>query len=370
MSILFSKHDKGAVPSASDALSKLADELNKEFKAEVALPGEKMVHSDKATKRIPTSSLMLNCLLGGGTPLGRVVELSGDPSEGKSTLSEHMMVGFQKFPGISILLDAESGWNRDRALRIGHNSSRHLHLLADTVELGFSVIDSTIKRMRMPGSKFPLDMPLGFFWDTISASQTETEKSGDIYADGMMDKPRKIRRALRTLSLVLPATNCSLIFINQTIQGPNKHGASSTPGGGAIKFWSSKRLKVWSHEKMHYPEDNTGIITSIKTIKDKLNPPYREIQVPIRFSDGVDNLYEVMNFLVDNSNYVNMSGGRVTILGFPDPDSEAKFWHKKAYEYYAQHPELLEYLQMCAQEVWDEKFPSSGVATPLVGVTK
>lgn len=360
MQHLFQKKQHGEAPSATQILSILARELNAEFKAEVAVPGEEMVHSDKATIRIPTSSFMLNLILGGGIPQGRVVEICGDPSEGKSTLVEHMMIGFQKFPGISVLLDAETGWQRERALRIGHNPSRHLHLQADTVELGFSVIDSTIKRIRMPGSKFPPDMPVGFFWDTIAASQTEGEKTGDQYAEGMMDKARKIRRNLRTLSMMLPQTNCALVFVNQMIDQPAKgghgHAKKTTPGGGAIKFWSAKRLQVRSFEKMHYPEENTGILTTIKTIKDKLNPPFREVQVPIRYYDGVDNLYEVINFLIDNSNVVNMSAGRVTVLGYPDPDSEAKFWHKKAYEYSAKNPDILEYLQICAQEVWDEKF--------------
>lgn len=360
MHTLFHKRERGNAPSATQILTALAKELNDEFKAEVAVPGEDMVHSDKATIRIPTSSFMLNLLLGGGTPLGRVLEICGDPSEGKSTFVEHMMIGFQKYPGISVLLDAETGWQRERALRIGHNPSRHLHLQADTVELGFSVIDSTIKRIRMPGSKFPQDMPVGFFWDTIAASQTEGEKTGDQYADGMMDKARKIRRNLRTLSMLLPRTNCSLVFVNQMIDQPAKgnrgHAKKTTPGGGAIKFWSAKRLQVRSFETMHYPEDNTGILSTVKTIKDKLEPPHREVQIPIRYIDGVDNLYEVMNFLIDNSNYVNMAAGRVTVLDFPEPGVEAKFWHKKAYEYYEKHPDLLEFLQSCAQEIWAEKF--------------
>jgi len=355
---LYSKKPSSDIPSETDHLRSLSKDLNKEFGAEVAVAGEEMTHSDKATVRIPTSSHLLNLLLGGGIPLGRVMELYGEPSHGKSTLVEHMIVGFQRYPGISVLLDAESGWDRRRALSIGHNPSRHLHLQCDTVEQGFSVIDSTIKRIRMKGSKFPQDMPVGFFWDTISASQTEGEKSGDIYADGMMDKPRKIRRALRMLSMVLPNTNCSLVFVNQTISGPAGPGRGakkSTPGGGAIKFWAAKRLKVYSSGRMHYPTDNTGILTEVTTVKDKLEPPNRDVQLPIRYADGVDTLYEVLNFLIDNSNYVNMSAGRVTILDFPEPDKELKFWHKKAYDAYAKHPELLDFLQLCADEVWAEK---------------
>jgi len=353
--ISFSKREATpSAPSVTADLKVISDELNRQFKAQIVIPGESPTLSDKSTVRVPTTSFMLNLLLGGGTPLGRVLEVSGDPSEGKSTIIEHMMIGFQRYPGVSVLLDAESGWCRQRALRIGHNPSRHMHLQADTVELGFSAINALIKKMRMPGGKFPLSVPIGIFWDTISASQTEGEKTGDYYADGMMDKPRKIRRALRTLSLVLPETNCTLVFVNQTIQGPSRTGASKsqTPGGGAIKFWSSKRLKVWSFEKMQYPENNTGILTHVKTIKDKLEPPGREIVIPIRYSDGVDNLYEVLNFLMDNSKYVNMSSGWVSVPDFPEPECEARFRIKKAHDYYNEHPDLLEYLQLCASEVW------------------
>ncbi len=349
------------VGDETEALRKLAKDLNDQFETEVAVAGSDASLSDLCKVRIPTTSFMLNLLLGGGIPQGRILEVFGDPSHGKSTLIQHMMCGVQQFPGISVLLDAESGWHKARALKMGHNSSRHLHLQADTVELAFSTIFSTITRMRMAGSKFPKTMPVGFFYDTLSASQTEGEKSDDQYADGMADKARKIRQAMRRLSLLLPSTNCFLIVVNQQIQTLNAKGAKkTTPGGGSVKFWSSKRLSVFSKasDRMNYPEPNTGIITSVRNIKDKLDMPHREINLPIRHLTGIDPIYEIVNFLIDHSPYVNMKG-TVTVPDYPEDGDTFKLGYQKQVAD-KMTPELLEYLKVCAEEVWNDKFGGQG----------
>jgi recombination protein RecA len=336
-------------------LTEVSAAINEEFKVEVALPGTAENLSDIKV-RVPTTSHMLNLLLGGGVPLGRVMEIYGEYSHGKSSIEEHMMIGFQRFPGVSVLLDAESGWYRERALAMGHNNDRHLHLQADTVELGFSVIESTIKRLRMPGSKIAFNMPIGIFWDTISASQTEGEKTGDQYKDGMADKARKIRAALRHLSLVLPATNCSLIFLSQTMEDlKSKFGGKTTSGGGSIKFWSSKRLSVFKTGVLDHPEKNCGIITSVRNIKDKINPPNREVLLPLVYKTGVDPLQELLIFLAENSEYVSISGGRVRIHKYPEPDREVSAYQSNIHEKLATYPDLMEYLKACANYVWRAK---------------
>lgn len=353
---------KKSIPEM-DSVREITEALNLEYSAEVAIHGVDANFSDLAAIRIPTTSFMLNLLLGGGVPSGRIMEIFGDPSKGKSTIVQHMMVGFQQYPGISILLDAESGWDRNRALRMGHISARHIHLQADTVELGFSVIHSTIRRMRMPGSKFPASMPIGIFWDTISASQTEGEKEADIYKDGMMDKARKIRRGLRTLSLLLPATNCSLVFVNQTIADPNggskfsKVQSKTTPGGGAVKFWSSKRLSVWSGGKLDIPFPNCGIVSNVKNIKDKLNKPYLEVSLPVIYETGVHPVYEVVNFLADNSTVLNVRKGYVYLTDYPETGNEFKLGRLKSLgETIQELPEVFDYLKFRAEEVWHDNF--------------
>lgn len=355
---LFNKDFKD-VPSVAEELKVICDALNKEFKEEVAVPGDGESYSDKAAIRVPTSSFMLNLLLGGGIPQGRVIEVFGDPSHGKSTLIEHMMIGFQRFPGLSILLDAEAGWDRDRAVRMGHSTGRSIHLLCDTVETAFATIHSTIKRLRMPGTRFPVSVPIGIFYDTLAASQTESEKDGDRFKGGMIDKARKVREALRTLSLVLPKTNCSLIIVNQVIECPGKMGGPSrktTPAGSSVKFWASMRLSVFSSQRMDYPEENTGIITNVRTVKNKLDAPNREIQLPIRYRDGVDNLYEVLNYVIDNSKFANMSSGRVSMPDYPVSGKNLSFYYKDAYSALRDNPDLVDYLQICAEATWNEKY--------------
>lgn len=340
--------------STLDFIKGVSAQINDEFKVDVAVAGTNENLSD-CKIRVPTTSHILNLLMGGGVPLGRVVEIFGEPSHGKSTLEQHMMNGFQQYPGISILLDAESSWDRNRAIRMGHNPARHIHLQADTVELGFSVIDSTIKKVRMPGSKFPKNMPIGIFWDTISASQTEGEKTGDQYKNGMMDKARLIRRWLRTLSLFLPSMNCSLVFLNQTIEGPNNKGKQTT-GGGAIKFWASKRYSVYKTGDWDYPDKKCGILTNVRNVKDKMDPPFREVELPINNKFGIDPLQELIHFLAANSKFVNISGGRVRIPDYPEVGREVTAYHKHIHEKVNDYPDLVDYLKICAESTWNDLY--------------
>lgn len=347
---------------SEDAIAKglvgVAHDLNKEFKARVAVTGDELCVSD-VPFRVPTNSFLLNRILGGGVPIGRVMEIFGDPSHGKSTLVEEMMIGFQQYPGISVLLDADTGWARHRAEAMGHNSQRHLHLQADTVERGFDTIQSTIARLRMPG-RFPPSMPVGIFWDTISASQTEGEKEGDRYKEGMGDKPRKVREKLRVIAPELPRNNVALVFVSHTHveigkgqkKGPPKKKASS--GGDAIPFWSAKRIKVWVSSAFHNPYRNAGIITSALTVKDKLEAPNLLVELPILHKTGIDAGYELVNYLLDNSTWVNMNGAYVQIPDFPEPGKALNFYPSQLHKKLEHFPELLDYLKLCAENAWAE----------------
>lgn len=349
---------------SDDAIAKglriVARDLNKEFKARVAVTGDELCASD-VPFRVPTRSFLLNKLFGGGAPIGRVIEVSGDPSHGKSTVLEEMMIGFQLYPGISVLLDADTGWHRPRAVAMGHNSHRHLHLQADTVEYGFETIFSTIARLRMPG-RFPPNMPVGIFWDTISASQTEGEKEGDPYKDGTGAKPRKIREQLRRLAPELPRNNVCLVFACHTHMEFSKGGKvgkqpqkKSSTGGEAIPFWSGKRIKVWISSRLDYPYKNAGIITTAETIKDKLEAPHERVELPILHHTGIDPGYELIYYLLDNSSWVNMNGAYVNIPDFPEPGKALNFFPKQLHLKMQHFPDLLGYLRDCAEHTWKEK---------------
>jgi recombination protein RecA len=335
-------------------LEEAALAINKDLDYEVAIIGRKLNLSDAGEVRIPSTSFVLNLLLGGGVPLGRIMEVYGDESVGKSTLSQHMMVGFQQSGGISVLLDAETGWHRGRAMAMGHDPDRHLHLQADTVELGAKALLKVIDRLTMPG-KFPKGMPIGIFWDTISSSQTEGEKEGDMYKDGIADKARKIRQMLRVVSPKLPPANAALIFISQTItdikgsQGPRKKAAS---GGNALRFWSSIRLKVWRGKTINYPTDHSGMLITASSKKNKMAPPSYEVELPLMYDIGVHPGYELILYLLDNSTYVNMDGGRVHVPDFPEPGEVVSFYMKQLPKIMDQYPDLIDHLSACAESSW------------------
>jgi len=342
----------------SDRLREAAKEINKAVKYDVAIAGADNNWSDVADRVIPTTSKMLNLLLGGGCPLGRIAEIYGDPSTGKSTLASHIMIGFQQAGGISVLLDAETSWKRDRALRMGHDPDRHLHLQADTVELGFQTLFETLDRLRAPG-RFPTDMPIVFVWDTISASQTEGEKANNRYQDGIADKPRKVREGCRRITSRIAQSNASLVFISQTITqiktggfggGPKKLSAS---GGDAIKFFASKRIKTWHIQRFNYPSTNSGILIGASNIKDKMEAPNRRVDMPITYSHGVDYGYEMLLFMIDNTPHASLYGGKVHVVDYPEPGEELVFYQKKLNDVLEQYPDLLEHMEACVDEAWD-----------------
>jgi len=338
-------------------LQTVTKDLNKEFKSIVAVTGDDLCISD-VTTIVPTRSFGLNKVLGGGAPCGRVVEIFGDPSHGKSTIIEEMMIGFQRYPGISVLIDADTGWSRKRAEIMGHNSSRHIHLQADTVEYGFKVITSTIERLRMPG-RFPKEVPIGIFWDTISASQTEGEKEGDKYKEGMMDKPKKIREALRKLAPELPRKNVCLVFACHTHAEvkakKGQQGKKSSTGGEAIPFWACKRIKVWIAGRLQHPYKGAGILTAVEAVKDKLNAPWRRVEIPIIHETGINPGYELVYYLVDNSSWVNMHGAYLSIPDYPEPGKNLGFFPKELHAKLERFPDLFDYLWSCAEQTWKEQ---------------
>lgn len=349
----------------SDVLSGIADKINSEFKLEVALTGDSETRSDVRIW-VPTASPMLNLLFGKkgsgeGIPVGRVIEIFGDYSHGKSTILQLIINAFQAAGGITNLIDSESGWDKERAIAMGHNQDRHLTVEVDTVESGFNVIGSLLNKYKetFRGTQ----TPILFGWDTIAASPTEGEKAGDEYSSGMMYKARKIRQELKKLNSELGKVNATVVFVNQTIEGPkdkyskpkDPSGVKTTPGGGGIKFWASQRLQVERIKVYHDPANKTkpqGIISNCKMVKNKLSPPFREVDMCLNYTQGTDPLTEIVNFLLDHSKVVNISGAYRKIVGFGDKD--ISFYERDQNKTVADNPGLYEWLVEQAREVWWE----------------
>lgn len=356
----------------SSVIGSASKDVNRIFKGKsYVIPGEDTNLSD-VKLLVPTSSYLLNKLLSGGVPVGRVIEIYGEPSHGKSSIAQHIMVGFQRFPGLSILLDSEFTWDRSRAIKMGHDNSRHIYLQVDCLERGVEVIDSLITRLRMPGKGIPNDMPIVIVWDTISNSPPEAElddvdssddgdETSGKYKHGMCDKPRQLRELERKWSMKLPQTMCSLVFVSQTYTGPSKGRGpqQKTSGGGAIKFWASKRLKVWRESVIDYPAPQSGFICSVQTVKDKLAPPYRTVQLPLLHITGIHPGYELVNFLLDYDKaktFLYKEGRDIVLRDYPEAGKELAFTIKDLPNTLEQFPEVIEYMQAAVDEVWSRVY--------------
>lgn len=295
------------IPDEDLPLAAISKAVNKACGAEVLLPGEADNLSTIRTW-IPTRLTLVNLLLYGGIPMGRFWEVFGESHEGKTAFATELMIATQLAGGISIYLDAEGTWHKARALSMGHNEKRHLYMQADTVEQGVQAIDETLHNIRQVHN---LDCPLLFVWDTIAASQVESEKGLGIartaeerkkarFSDGVSSKPRIIREALRRFSLEFPRQQAGLVFVNQTIADFEKFGPGwDTPGGGALKFWSTYRIHIYKSGQFK-PDGKTdaGILSTIKVIKCKVGRPLLKVEIPLTYDHGWDEDYANLHYLL------------------------------------------------------------------------
>lgn len=335
-------------------IEKVAKQVNKKHDIEAAIPGKSEVSADVAVW-VPTASVLLNLLLGNdkyGIAAGRIFEIFGDNSHGKSTLAQIIMNAFQALGGVSVLLDSESSWNRVRAIAMGHNPQRHLAVDIETCEMGFDVTSSIVEEFKLT---LKGKVPVVIVWDTIAASPTDDEKKGDEYASGMGFKPRLIRRELRRLTPELKKIQASMVFVNQTIESmkPNRSGVKTTPGGGGIKFWASQRLqvtKVSQYARLENKKERAGIISEVKVVKSKLNPPFQSVDIPINFETGVDPIREVVNYLHDHTSVYNTSGAYRRIVGYGEEDITC--YEKDIPSKFKEHPGLFDWMVEQVKSHW------------------
>jgi recombination protein RecA len=285
---------------------------------------------------------------------------------GKTTIGQIIMCGFQQYPGVSAMIDSEFTWDKRHAIdHLGHDHDRHIHLEVDSLEQGVDVADSTMTKLRMPGSGIPPTMPICLVWDTISNSALEAEVEDDEYKEGAMSKPRKLRQLMRKWSKKLPLMSCSLVFLSQTYTGPQQGGMSfgapkkRTSGGAAIKFWASQRIKVWRGDKLNYPYSNAGVVLCLETVKDKQHAPWKTVELPLLFERGIHPGYECINFLLDNdkkNRWVFMDRKRVYVRDYPAEGENLSFGYNDMDRAIEDNEGLIQYLRACVDDVWERKY--------------
>lgn len=285
-----------------------------------------------AVETIPTGSLSLDLALGlGGVPRGRVVEIYGPESSGKTTVALHIIAEVQKRGGIAGFIDAEHALDPVYAKNIG----------VDIDELYISQPDSGDQALEIAETMVRSGAMDIIVIDSVAALVPRQEIEGDMGDSHVGLQARLMSQALRKLTPVISKSNCVVIFINQLREkvGVMFGNPETTTGGRALKFYASVRMDVRRTETLKQGGEIVGNHVRVKVVKNKIAPPFKEAEFDIMFGKGISREGDILD-LATGINLVNKSGAWYAYNG--DKIGQGR---ENAKNYLTEHPEIMAELE-------------------------